>query len=205
MLDFFVFLLAKAARRLQLSSRWKCSIHSTSALMSGGQYYDVRMGRYSYAGYGCRVTRCDIGAFCSIADHVMIGGAEHPIKHVSSSPVFHEGRNILGKVFFPHSYEPGKTTIIGNDVWIGFGAKIKSGVRIGDGAVIGMGSIVTHDIPPYEIWGGNPARMIKKRFDDKVRDALLSIKWWDMPEEEIRKKAYLFSDIEEFLNSEMSS
>ena len=70
-------------------------------------------------------------------------------------------------------------TMIGNDVWIGAESMIMPGVRIGDGAVIGARSLVTKNIGPYEIWGGNPARLIKKRFTDDEIQKLLKIKWWD--------------------------
>ena len=77
--------------------------------------------------------------------------------------------------------------IIGNDVWIGFGALILSGVRIGDGAVIGAGAVVTTDVEPYSIVIGNPARLTKKRFDDETILKLLEIGWWDWPVDKIRQ------------------
>ena len=77
--------------------------------------------------------------------------------------------------------------IIGNDVWIGAGAQILSGVTIGDGAVIGAGSIVTKDIPPYAIVGGNPARVIRFRFDQAKIDKLLELAWWDWSIEKIKE------------------
>lgn len=146
---------------------------------------DAVIGRYSYCGYGCRITACDIGAFCSISDNVVIGADEPPIDAVSTSPVFHEGRNILKRNFAAHPYKRGEQTIIGNDVWIGLGAIVKAGVRIGDGAVVGAGSVVTRDVPPYAIWAGAPAREIRKRFDDKTVRALLDLQWWDWPEQRL--------------------
>ena len=69
--------------------------------------------------------------------------------------------------------------VIGNDVWIGLNTTILSGISIGDGAIIGAESLVTKNVGPYEIWGGNPAKFIKKRFDDDTIQKLLEIKWWD--------------------------
>jgi virginiamycin A acetyltransferase len=76
-------------------------------------------------------------------------------------------------------------TIVGNDVWIGENATILPGIKIGDGAIIGMNSVVTKDVEPYTIVGGNPARVIRKRFDNELIDLLLRLKWWDKEIEEI--------------------
>ncbi len=77
--------------------------------------------------------------------------------------------------------------IIGNDVWIGAGSTIMSGIKIGDGAVIAANSTVVRDVLPYEIVGGNPASLIKKRFDDKLIDLLLELRWWNLEITEIKK------------------
>ncbi len=78
-------------------------------------------------------------------------------------------------------------TVIGNDVWIGMEAMIMPGVHIGDGAIAAARSVVTRDVPPYSIVGGNPARIIKRRFDCEVVDLLLQIKWWDWDIERITR------------------
>ena len=75
---------------------------------------------------------------------------------------------------------------------------IKAGLTIGDGAIIGMGSVVTKDVGPYEIWAGNPAKMIRKRFDIDKINKMLEIKWWNWEDEEIEKYAKTFNDIDEF-------
>ena len=80
-----------------------------------------------------------------------------------------------------------KDTVIGNDIWIGYDATIMPGVTIGDGAIIGTRAVVTRDIEPYEIVGGNPAQVIKKRFDDDTIEFLLQLKWWAWPIETIQK------------------
>lgn len=87
---------------------------------------------------------------------------------VSTSPIFHEGNNVLRKHFAEHRVSREENTIIGNDVWIGDNAMVKAGITVANGAVIGMGSVVTKNIGPYEIWAGNPARLIRKRFGEET-------------------------------------
>jgi acetyltransferase-like isoleucine patch superfamily enzyme len=96
---------------------------------------------------------------------------------------------------------------IGNDVWIGAKTTIMSGVTIGDGAVIGSGSVIAKDVPPYSIWVGNPAKMIKKRFSDGQIEKLMKIKWWNWPEQKIKDEvALLWSDgIDKFIEKHESN
>ncbi len=86
-----------------------------------------------------------------------------------------------------HIWDNKGDIIIGNDVWIGYEAIIMAGVTVGDGAIIGTRAVVTKDVPPYTIVGGVPAKVIRKRFSDDVISTLLEAKWWDWPEEKIKK------------------
>jgi virginiamycin A acetyltransferase len=88
-------------------------------------------------------------------------------------------------------------TIIGNDVWIGYKALIMAGVKVGDGAIIAAKSVVTKKVPPYTIVGGNPSKIIRKRFDDSVIEKLLQIKWWNWDKEKITRnlKIITYCDI----------
>ena len=86
--------------------------------------------------------------------------------------------------------------MIGNDVWIGTGAKILSGVTIGDGAVIGAYSVVAKNVSPYTIAVGNPAREIKKRFDESTIQNLMKLKWWDWDIDKIRRNVSALSSVE---------
>ena len=175
-------------------------IHPTAKVNAGCNIVKSSFGRYSYCGYDCQMVNSDIGSFCSVADRVYIGAAEHPMEWVSTSPVFentkHSGPT---KRFVRIDLPPAKRTIVGNDVWIGYGAVIKQGVCIGHGAVVGSGAVVTRDVPPYAIVGGVPARVIRYRFDKDTIAALLESKWWEMSDEEIQKYAHLIQSPQDFL------
>lgn len=128
-----------------------------------------------------------IGKFCAIAKGVefIMNGANHRMNSLTTYPF-----NIMGsgweKCTPQLSDLPIKgDTVIGNDVWIGQNVTILPGVHIGNGAIIGANSVVTKDVPAYHVAGGNPARIIRKRFDDQTIDFLQRLKWWDWPAEKI--------------------
>ena len=177
-----------------------CMIDKTSKVCPRSELTNVTMGKYSYIGGYSFLYNVKIENYCSIAERCCIGGAAHPIHRVSSSPVFHEGKNVLKKNFaeFPGIVNP--DTIIENDVWIGMGCYIKAGVKIYTGAVVGMGSVVTKDIPPYEIWAGNPAKKIGERFDDTVKEKLLKSEWWNWEEKKVAEMSLDFDDIDSFFD-----
>lgn len=128
-----------------------------------------------------------IGKFCAIAQGVkfIMNGANHKMSGFTTYP-FNIFANGWEKAAPQISELPFKgDTVIGNDVWIGQNATIMPGIKIGDGAIIGTNSTVTKDIEPYTIVGGNPAKVIKKRFTDDVIEILLTIKWWDWDEQKI--------------------
>lgn len=175
-------------------------VDKSSAICNGARFYRSELGKYSYIGPSSFVTNTHIGAFTSISGDCYIGGTSHPLNWVSTSSVFHKWENILHKNFARFEYNIFTETYIGNDVWIGEGCKIKAGVRISDGAVIGMGSIVTRDVGPYEIWAGNPARYIRKRMNEKQIKDMLNLQWWNWKDEKIYRCADLFNDPVRFLS-----
>ena len=147
----------------------KSSISKRAFINYGSVVYNSEMNDYSYCGYDCWIIDANIGKYCSISNNVKIGGPSHPLDWISTSPVFHSQKNILKKYYENEGvFNPFTKTIIENDVWIGECSIIKAGVKISNGAVIGAGSVVTKDVPPFEIWAGNPAKFIRKRFDDET-------------------------------------
>lgn len=128
-----------------------------------------------------------IGKFCAIGKGVefIMNGANHRMNGATTYPF-----NILGggwEKCTPQLCDlPLKgDTVVGNDVWIGQNVTILPGVHIGDGAVIGANSVVSKDVPPYHVVGGNPIKIIRKRFDDDIIAFLMKLKWWDWPAEKI--------------------
>ena len=136
--------------------------------------------------YGFNGDKLIIGKFCQIASGVsfIMNGANHHMSCVSTYPFYIF--NPWDDTAPPQSDMPLKgDTVIGNDVWIGQNATILPGVHIGDGAIIGLNSTVGSNIEPYTIAAGNPAKTIRKRFDDELTALMLRLKWWDMDIENI--------------------
>ena len=144
-----------------------------------------------------------IGKFCAIATGVkfIMNGANHKMNALTTYPF-----GIFGSGW--EAGQPALTdlpikgdTFVGNDVWIGYESVVMPGVKIGDGAIIAAKSVITTDVPPYTIVGGNPAKIIKQRFDDQIVTKLLAIKWWDWSVEKITHNiSFLVSnDIEKLL------
>ena len=138
-----------------------------------------------------------IGKFCQIASGTkfIMGPANHRLCSVTTYPF-----NVFGGAFtentpdhvsqLPHKGD----TVVGNDVWFGRESVIMPGVKIGDGAIIAAYSVVTKDVEPYTLVGGNPARFIKKRFSDELTGLLLKLKWWDFQGEKLAEILPLLCD-----------
>ncbi|MFA6486575.1 MAG: Vat family streptogramin A O-acetyltransferase [Candidatus Magasanikbacteria bacterium] len=128
-----------------------------------------------------------IGKFCAIATGVkfIMNGANHKISGFSTFPfsIFGNGwEKVLPKTGdLPYKGD----TVVGNDVWIGYESLIMPGIKIGEGAIIASRSVVTANVPPYTVVGGNPAKEIRKRFSEDIIVRLLKIAWWDWPKEKI--------------------
>jgi acetyltransferase-like isoleucine patch superfamily enzyme len=145
-----------------------------------------RMGAFSYSMSGVRPD-LTIGRYCSIGKGlVTLTGTRHPYEWVTTSNVTYERGGTLLEAYFAEKDAPARSIRhlqkslpqIGNDVWISTNVTINAGVTIGDGAVVAANSVVTKDVEPYSIVGGNPARVIRRRFNDDQVQALLEIQWW---------------------------
>lgn len=195
-----LYLWAKLCKKIRGSAIINCKIEKTSKVEAGSHVVNSTFGKHSYCGYDCQLINCDVGSFCSIAGNVTIGGSQHPMEWVSTSPVFQAGRGSLAKKYAEYEFEDGKRTTIGHDVWIGEKASIKQGVIIGVGSVVGMGSVVTKDVEPYTIVAGCPAKVIRKRFKDQTIEKLLEIKWWEFSDEMLKEYAQYFTNPDVFID-----
>lgn len=146
---------------------------------------EVTIGAFSYVVHGSYLDGCDIGRFCSIGNNVRVMGENHPLDRFTTSTwtyganVFNVVKERIGvDINQDRGIKASNRTKIENDVWIGDGVLLKRGIKIGNGAVIAANSVVTKDIPPYAIVGGNPSKIIRYRFDDSTIARLLSTKWW---------------------------
>lgn len=145
-------------------------------------------------------TKLTIGSYCSLGEGVtFVLGGGHPTNEVTTFP-FRIKFNLPGAGSDSHPKSRGDI-VVGSDVWIGAGATVLSGVVIGDGAVIGAGSVVSRDVPPFSIAVGNPAREVRRRFDQATVEAIIRIRWWEWPIEEIAANIDMISsdDIHRFL------
>jgi acetyltransferase-like isoleucine patch superfamily enzyme len=148
-------------------------------------------------------TKLNVGKYCSIAANVtFILGGNHRVDWISTYP-FNEFHRDWPNASDIEGHPSTRGDInVGNDVWIGHGALILSGVNIGDGAVIGAASVISRDVAAYSVVAGNPAKEIRLRFSREEIDKLLEIKWWDWPESVVSQKVEnLCNDIKKGLSN----
>ena len=163
--------------------------------------YSIEIGEYSYGCFkpslNCGGIKVTIGRYCSFADNIRYYGANHPLNFFSTSAYFYN------KGFgFDVEDVPRYSLSIGNDVWIGYGVTITCGCKnIGDGAVIAAGAVVTKDVPAYSVVGGNPAKVIKMRFDETTINKLLQSEWW-LNSPDLLVKLRPFDDIHNFIENQ---
>nr|WP_102782474.1 CatB-related O-acetyltransferase [Thalassospira sp. GB04J01] len=166
----------------------------------------VSVGRHSYglkknmvAGASIDA-QLNVGSYCSIGPDVLfLCKVDHPLDFPSTFPF----KTLLWNTDKGNKDAITKGSIsLGHDVWIGARAIVLSGVKIGTGAVVAAGAIVTKDVPPYAIVGGNPARLIRKRFDDDKIEKLLETRWWELNDEDLKEKeTLLYGNVQNFLDA----
>lgn len=180
-----------ARTRVDRSTRLEHAIE----LKTGAAIFGSQIGQRSYFGEHTLVIHAEIGSYCSIAPHVIIGGGVHPVDRVSTSPFTYGSATGLAVRALPPppDFAENPKTVIGHDVWIGYAAVILPGVRIGDGAVVAAGAVVSRDVPPYAIVAGVPARLQRLRFSPEEIAWLQQTEWWRWPEQKLQQWLPYFS------------
>jgi phosphonate metabolism protein (transferase hexapeptide repeat family) len=150
---------------------------------------EVTMGDYSYVVNDSQITYTSIGKFCSIAAMTRINPGNHPMQRATQAHFTYRS-----SAYFPgeaddaefFAWRRAHHVAIGHDVWIGHGAIILPGRNVGTGAVIAAGAIVTRDVPAYTIVAGNPAKIVRRRFDERTEQRLTALGWWNWSHETLR-------------------
>jgi virginiamycin A acetyltransferase len=171
-------------------------ISSPNIIVGDFSYYDDPVDPTGFERnnvlYAYGPERLTIGRYCALAAGVrfLMAGANHPTGGVSTFPFAIFGGEWRERtVDLIYGLPSRGDTVVGNDVWIGYEAIIMPGVTIGDGAIVASGALVTKDVPPYGIVGGNPARLLRTRFDEADVERLLQAAWWDWPVELVTEHA----------------
>jgi acetyltransferase-like isoleucine patch superfamily enzyme len=176
---------------------------ATSDLRLNGR---CRIGRFTYFNYGCEISDTDFGRYCSVGQRSIVNPGEHPTDWLSTHPFVGDPSGIsCGMASVPAYAAIAGATLgapratrrvtIGHDVWLGANAVVLSGVSIGDGAVIAAGAVVSHDVAPFAVVGGVPARVIRYRFPEDMISRLRQLRWWDYDLAAVREEID-YSDLE---------
>jgi len=163
---------------------------------------NLELNDFSFINTNSRINFTKIGKFCSIGPNLVCGGGIHPTNGISTAPMFYANNLSNGYTLCKNDkIEQTKLINIGNDVWIGSNVTILDGVNIGDGAIIAAGAVVTKNIPDYAIYGGVPAKLIRKRFNDSQIRKLRKIKWWNFDERRLIEIERNFFDVDSFIKN----
>lgn len=171
------------------------ALEGNNYLYAESRVHASTLGRRTYLARGASAGHAAIGRYCSIGPGARIGGlGAHPTTMLSTHPVFYSTLGQSGPSFATVSaFDENPTTTLGHDVWVGAGAIVIDGMSVGDGAVVAAGAVVAHQVAPYAIVGGVPARHIRFRFAPDVIDALHALSWWDLDEETLSTLAAEFA------------
>ena len=182
-----------------------CHFEGHNAVGDNTYLSGTSLGYGSFVGFGCEFSNCKIGRYCSLGSNIRVVSATHPVNgFISTHPAFFSDtywfHYVKKSKFKEHlTNNEGYECTIGNDVWIGDNVLVRGGSKIGDGAIIAMGSVVLHDVPPYTIVAGAPAKEIRKRFPVNSIDDLERLQWWNKSTEWIMHHADEYADVDTFL------
>jgi acetyltransferase-like isoleucine patch superfamily enzyme len=184
LLQWFLYTFRNTGKHLRIeygAELSACSFSEYNTVYKYARLRDVQMGRCSYVGRDTQVYHARIGSFTSIGPQVLIGLGEHPSESfVSTHPMFYSDRGQSNPIIVDKPlFDEMPTTHIGNDVWIGARAVLRTGVRIGDGAIIAAGAVVVKDVEPFSIVGGVPAKHIRYRFSAEEMERVRKSEWWN--------------------------
>ncbi|WP_411352281.1 chloramphenicol acetyltransferase [Leisingera aquaemixtae] len=171
---------------------------------AGSRVANSAVGDYSYCDRTCDIANAQIGKFANIASCVRIGATDHPMEKASQHHFLYRSASYWEDAEDDADWfarRAGRMARIGHDTWIGHGAMIKPEVTVGDGAVVASGAIVTKDVAPYTIVGGNTARVIRRRYPEAVAGKMIKLAWWHWEHDALRAALPDFRQLraEEFL------
>lgn len=206
--------MARCVRFFAGTRVYDCRFEGYNALRRGVRLSGSQLGEGTYINTDSEISGARIGRWCSIGDGVRIGFGGHPTRDFVSTSglLLTDTTDTLGFTLhrgadrYPayRKADGAYNVVIGHDVWVGSGAKILDGVTVGHGAVVAAGAVVTHDVEPYTIVGGVPARAIRKRFTDAQIRFLLDFRWWDKGVDWVKAHAAEMDDIETFMQKHIS-
>jgi virginiamycin A acetyltransferase len=167
------------------------------------EVFGVEIGRYTYGAFvvdGSINPGTTIGAFCSVAAGVRLGGSRHPLTWVSTHPFLYlANRGFVDEDDTEFMRKANLPVVIEDDVWLGLNAIVLPGVRVGRGAAVAAGAVVTRDVEPYTLVAGVPARVVRHRIDEGLARRLLQIDWPSWSDATLRESLESFYDVELFL------
>lgn len=182
----------------------KSSLGAWTAIGPNTSISESTVGDYTYTAGDNSIIYSDVGKFCSIASHVRLNPGNHPMWRVTQHHMTYRRAQYSfdeadDEEFF--EWRRSHKVTVGHDVWLGHGVIVMPGVTIGTGAVVGSGAVVTHDIEPYTIAVGVPAKPMRRRFSERTSELLLEIAWWDWPRQLLEERFDELNDLEAFIQN----